>query len=296
MKKSGSLRKLIFLFFLVLACFAVIKTEFKFFFAGYETWEKKEDFPPGRRIVKEFTFVDNADLGNWEEKKLSSGRTKYSIAEYAGKNCVRADSDDSASALYYKTELKFTKDPFLSWDWTPVRFPGRKHPETLDKKKEFDFVAQVYVIFASKFFLKTRAIQYVWAKDAPVGAKAYNPYTSNVRIIVLESGETGEWRHEDRDIRSDYRELFGEELQKDVAAVSFMTDSDSTGDSAEAYYTNIVIGYMEAGHEASLKDMSARSGEKGLISGCINDLMEIFRSCKEALRAFLKDKTDKFFK
>ena len=54
-----------------------------------------------------------------------------------------------------------------------------------------------------------------------------------------------EWKHEERDIEEDYVELFGEKLDKDVVAISFMTDSDSTETASTAYYTDIKIGYLE---------------------------------------------------
>ncbi len=197
------------------------------------------------KVVKEFPLSSGKDLGEWEEKQLCKSRTVYSITEQDGRKCAVAESEGSASALFYKQKLTWERDPFVSWDWKAGKFPDHRTKQSLDKKSEFDFVAQVYVIFAARFFLNMKAIQYVWTKDLPAGTVGHSPYTRNVRLLVLETGETEGWAHEERDIRKDYRELFGEELEKDVAAVSFMTDSDSTESSATAYFSNIKIGYMD---------------------------------------------------
>ena len=197
------------------------------------------------KVIKEFPLSSEKDLGEWEEKQLCKNSTVYSITERDGKKCVVAESENSASALFYRQRLSWERDPFVSWDWKAGKFPEYRTQQSLDKKSDFDFAAQVYVIFAARFFLNMKAIQYAWTKDLPVGTASDSPYTKNVKLLVLESGETEGWVHEERDIRKDYRELFGEELDKDVAAVSFMTDSDSTESSATAYYSNIKISYMD---------------------------------------------------
>ncbi|MDP8298598.1 MAG: DUF3047 domain-containing protein [Candidatus Tantalella remota] len=201
-----------------------------------------------KEIIKNFDFSSASQLKEWEEKNLAEDDTGYETAEYGGKSGVKAESANSASALYFKHRLNRERDPFLSWKWRAGEFPSYGN-EDLGDKDEFDFVAQVYVIFQSKFFLNTKAIQYVWTRDIPEGTVAQSPYTKNVRLLVLESGPSEEWKHEDRDIKSDFEELFGENLEKDVAAVAFMTDSDSTDSEASAFYTDISIGYLGSKEE-----------------------------------------------
>lgn len=246
------------LFLVLLLIVAVVILEF-----GYRTFIKKEEPTAGiqRESVKIFSFSGAADLAEWQEKPVAKGNTDYSIGEYDGKKCVVAESTDSASTLYYKQRLSYGRCPYVSWEWKAVDFPQRTEPENLSKKKEFDFAAQVYVITDAKFFLNAKALQYVWTESIPAGIVVSNPYTEKVKIIVLESGPTEEWKIETRDICKDYREAFGKELEKDIAAVSFMTDSDSTGTSAKACYTNIEIGYL--GKEAD----QAVSDEKKALPG-----------------------------
>jgi len=195
--------------------------------------------------VRSFTFEDAGGLEGWGEKILANDKTEYSIVEHQGSSCVKGSSVDTASTLFIKQKLSCARDIYVSWDWMAEKFPERKDPEALDKKKEFDFVAQVYVVFHARFFLNSKAIQYVWTEELPVGTVCDSPYTKNVKLLVLQSGLSEGWKHEQRDIKKDFRELFGKELEKDVDAVAFMTDADSTGTSAVAYYDNVSLGYVE---------------------------------------------------
>ena len=205
-----------------------------------------------KETVKSFDFSSDKGLKEWDEKVLSKNSTQYSITEYGGKDCVKAVSEDSASTLYFKQELKRARNPVISWDWKAEEFPARKKKEALKKKDEFDFVAQVYVIFYARFFLNAKAIQYVWTENVPEGTTSDSPYTKKVKILVLESGPSEVWVHEERNIREDYKALFGEELDTDVMAISFMTDSDSTASGAVAYFTNIELGYTGSEEEPTV--------------------------------------------
>ena len=234
------MKKLVGLIVLILVIIAALVFVGKAFFA------RVGGGPVGgmHATVKQFLFHSENSIEEWDEKTLSRYKTVYSITEYKGKQCVRAVGENSASTLYFEKKLAYKKRPFVSWDWIVGKFPERKLEETLDRKKEFDFAAQVYVVFYSRFFLNARAIQYVWAEGLPVGKISNSPYTKNVKLMVLESGVSEDWKHEERNIVQDYLDLFGEDLKKDVVAVAFMTDADSTKTSAVAYYGDITLGFL----------------------------------------------------
>lgn len=219
-----------------------------FSFASF--WPTKVPEAAEREVIKKFSF--KRDMDEWTEKLLARVSTDYTLEENDGKDSIKAFSDKSASALYYKSRIPYTRNPFISWDWKVTKFPDWGK-ESLEKKSEFDFGAQVYVILHARYFLNTKAIQYVWTKDIPKGTIKPSPYTENVMLLVLESGGLDEWRHEERDIRKDFKDLFGYDMEKDVGAIAFMTDSDSTGTSAEAYYSDITLGYLEIQGETSME-------------------------------------------
>jgi DUF3047 family protein len=207
----------------------------------------KDDIPMQLETipVKSFLFDSEDVLSEWQEQPLSSKKTTYNVAEYKGKKSVKAESDRSASSILIKETLSHKKMPFVSWDWIVEKFPDRSEPENITSKKEFDFAAQVYVAFHSLLYLDAKVIHYVWAKDLPVGQTAVSPYIGNIRIMVLESGIKENWVHEERNIREDYKKLFGKELKKDVFGVSFMTDADSTDSQAVAYFADLKMGYIK---------------------------------------------------
>jgi len=221
--------------------------------------DKKPPSVGTRETIKSFTFSSPDSLEEWDEKILAKGSSGYSLVELEGEKCVKADSLNSCSALFFKKRLSTKRDIYVSWDWKAEKFPDRKKTETLEKKKEFDFVAQVYVVFYAKFFLNSKAIQYVWTEDVPVGRHTDSPYTKKVQLLGLQSGPSEEWKHEERDIRKDYLDLFGKELDKDIDAVAFMTDSDSTGTTASAYFDNVEIGFLgKATEEPSSSDQAGK--------------------------------------
>ena len=59
-------------------------------------------------------------------------------------------------------------------------------------------------------------------------------------MIAVQSGtdHIGRWMMQSRDVRADYRRLFGEEPGR-VDAVAIMTDTDNTGAAATAWYGDI---------------------------------------------------------
>lgn len=196
------------------------------------------------RTVRKFSFTDPSELDEWEEKKFARNSTEYSLIEFDGRPCVRAYSDNSASALYLKEELSHRGGPFVRWDWKVLKFPERERKETITDRAEFDFAMQFYVVFHARSIFNARAIQYVWTETIPEGTFSDSPFTGNVKVLVLRTGNMGVWKTEERDIAADYLKLFGEELDRDVMAVSFMTDADSVGSTAEALITDIELGYM----------------------------------------------------
>jgi len=98
------------------------------------------------------------------------------------------------------------------------------------------------VIFPGRFFWQTRAINYIWANRLPRGEFAPNTFSGKIMMLAVQSGTSraGEWIQEKRDILADYRRLFGEEL-REIGAIAIMTDTDSTGTEATAWYGDITL-------------------------------------------------------
>ena len=86
------------------------------------------------------------------------------------------------------------------------------------------------------------AINYIWESKVPKGTIVDNAFTDLVKMIVIESGEgeVGHWVEEERNLYEDYKKAFGEEPYL-VNGVAIMTDTDNTGESATAYYGDIIF-------------------------------------------------------
>ena len=201
-------------------------------------------FPPKREaaLIKHFAF-DNADsLKEWSEK-VFKGHVKYTLESSDGISYVHAISDSSCSAMYYDIKLDASKHPHLSWKWRIGAFPQKNGKDDLYSKREDDFAARVYVIFPALFFANSKVLEYVWTRDLPAGTIASSPYSGNIKIVVLESGERAEWAAEERDIYKDYVEAFSAKPQLAIGAIAFMCDSDSTKTKAEAFFGDIKLFY-----------------------------------------------------
>jgi len=224
---------------------------FVFAFALFLFFEKRiplENLIRGKKhdtlsaIIRYFPFSKENSLREWEEKILK-GKVVYVLEKAGDLSYVRAKSDKTASALYYKIKLDAKRCPVISWRWRVDKFPARSLPETIEGKKEEDFAARVYVIFPAAFFTNSKCVEYVWAESLPVGTCGCSGYSKNIRVLVLESGKSDQWCSAERNITEDYVKLFGKKPVLDVGAISFMTDADSTGTCADAVYDEIKVGY-----------------------------------------------------
>ena len=199
-------------------------------------------------IVKFFPFTQENSLKEWEEK-MFKGKVVYKIESSEGLSYVKASSQASASALYYKVRLdaKGARHPVVSWKWNVDKFPVKKGKERLDAKDELDFAARVYVIFPAKFLLNSKVLEYVWAETIAEGTIEASPYSKNIKLIVARSGANPDkkWHDEERDILEDYFKAFGRAPEHDIGAVAFMTNTEHTGTDAVAMYDDIRLGYKE---------------------------------------------------
>lgn len=189
-------------------------------------------------------------------------KTRYQLVQRPVRDdsttVVRAVSDGGAAGLGQEVRLDPRQYPLLTWQWkvSTVLEKGNAREKDGD-----DYPARIYVTFDYDpsnfgFFdrikynalqvlgydqIPTRALNYIWASRVEKGTILQNPFTDWVQMVAVESGSTnvGTWVRERRNIRADYREAFGE-APPPVNGIAIMTDTDNTGESATAYYGDIV--------------------------------------------------------
>ncbi|GFO60428.1 hypothetical protein GMST_27530 [Geomonas silvestris] len=174
------------------------------------------------------------DLSGWTDQPFK-GKTSYTLDN----GHLKAHSVNAGSGLIKKFSADVKQLQKLTWSW---KIDHSLQREDIATKKGDDFAARIYVVFPRTFFWRMRAINYVWAHKLPKGGEAPSPYTSNSRIIAVESGneKAGSWVSEERNVYEDYRRIFGEEPPR-LGGVAIMTDTDDTHDEATAWYGDITL-------------------------------------------------------
>jgi hypothetical protein len=189
------------------------------------------------------------DLSAWEEESFK-GNSQYtfvpaenSMRPNSGEQVLqvlRASTDGQASGLFKEVAIDLNETPYLYWSW---KVKNLFHGNDERSKAGDDYPARVYVVVSGGiFFWNTKAINYVWSSNQVQGSEWNNAYTGNAKMLAVQAGEenVGKWMHERRDVRNDLQQLFGDELTQ-IDAVAVMVDGDNTGQSATAYFGDIIF-------------------------------------------------------
>ena len=185
--------------------------------------------------------------------------TGYTVVKDGETTAIKAVSEASASGLTREIRINLKEYPIVQWQW---KVANTLKKGDVTRKEGDDYPARIYITFeydSSKvgFFDKAKyetvkllygqypplaAINYIWESKAPKGTVVPNPYTDQVKMIVVESGvdRLNQWVSEERNVYEDYKKAFGHEPPP-ISGVAIMTDTDNTGESATAYYGDIVF-------------------------------------------------------
>ena len=183
--------------------------------------------------------------------------TTYRLVKDGDRVAVKAASQASSSGLTKEILIDPKEYPIIQWQW---KVSNVLKGGDVAKKEGDDYPARIYVTFqydsqkvglfgkakyeAAKLiygqYPPLGAINYIWESRAPVGTAVPNPYTDQVQMIVVDSGSTklNTWITEERNVYEDYKRAFGQDPPM-ISGVAIMTDTDNTGESAEAYYGDI---------------------------------------------------------
>ncbi len=197
----------------------------------------------------------------WQHQGLPKveRRNNFEIVDDGGRRVLRVRSSSSASSWLARPTGDSGARPSLQWQWKVSRAVTGSDVET---KQGDDYAARLYVLFdlpASRLSLGDRlklqaartlsgvdvpaaALCYVWGRAQPAGATAWNPYTNRLRMIVVDSGDAlaMQWRTVKRDLRRDWEEAFGGAMPP-ISAIAVGADTDNTGESVEAWFSDIVL-------------------------------------------------------
>lgn len=172
----------------------------------------------------------------WEKQRWGSPAYDFTVVENDGRRVLHlksaGDSSNISKEIRGTVNLKDT--PILEWSWKVVTLPKGGDSR---KKATDDQAAQVYVTWP-RFpeAVRSRIIGYIWDTTAPAGATVKSEKTGTVTYVVVRSGpaDLGKWLTERRDVRADFKRIYGEEPDA-PSVVSIAIDSDDTKSSAESY-------------------------------------------------------------
>lgn len=173
----------------------------------------------------------------WEEHSFV-GNTKYQLIWLDGREAVHAKSSATASGLFRNIRIDLKKTPWLYWRWRVDSIGSDANERS---RAGDDYPARIYVVKKGNLFpWRTRSVNYVWSSNQPVGSSWNSAFTSLSKMVAVQSGgaKTGQWLEQRRNVREDFRQLFGEEVDV-IDVVAIMTDSDNTGAIFSAYYEQI---------------------------------------------------------
>lgn len=190
--------------------------------------------------LREFTFDEEKSLNKWHTMILN-GEVDYTLMRHGNEGYIRAFSEKTCSALYYRIGFRLKDYPVLTWKWRVLQFPDLSAAKT--EKERDDYAARIYLIFPFLNFSSSKFLEYVWTEDIPAGTIINSPYGDNVKLIVARRGKIreGEWVTETYNVYEDYIKAFGKKPNMRVRAIAIMCDADSTKTSAESLFDDIVI-------------------------------------------------------
>lgn len=176
----------------------------------------------------------------WQEKVYNRPVTWAAVGD-AGGTVLHGTSEGTASMLYRDLDFDANAAPLVSWRWRVMRLP-RKGAE--NDHAHDDYGARIYFFFPGWTFLTSYVLEYVWDNETPVGTIKTSPSSGACRLVVVNSGtaDLGKWVSVERNLRDDFTKAFGWAPDRHVGGIGFMTDSDNTSSSAEAYYGPVTIG------------------------------------------------------
>ena len=186
-------------------------------------------------IVVDFSREKDKVPQGWELSE-HEGKADLGLVSDTVGQVLRLRSASSSFAIQKPVDIDLRQTPILAWQWKVAELPkgGNFFASSTD-----DQAAQLVLAFSWRRF-----ITYIWDSTAPAGtmADAPSPALRSVKAVVVRSGETnkGAWITETRNVREDYKRLFGEEAEK-VVGVRIQINSQHTKSQAESFWRSVTF-------------------------------------------------------
>lgn len=191
----------------------------------------------------------------WEVFRVPGKQpTQYSIVQHGGQDAVQAIADASGSILRHHRRIEPQALGHVRFSWN-VPKPAAEANQALTRID--DRPVRVVLAFdgdRSKFSMKNAMLSelslmltgekmpfatmvYTWSRVAQAGEVIANDRTDRIRKLVIDSGEGryDQWLSYERDIRADYRKVFGEEPGA-LLSMAVFTEGERNDGPVQAFY------------------------------------------------------------
>jgi len=161
----------------------------------------------------------------------------YKVSEENGKKFIRADDkEDLSEQIFLNFDWDVKARPRLSWSWRAQTLPENGN-EASDPTN--DSACALYVVIGR---YKGHAIKYVWSTTLPAG-KTVSRRDGKLMVKVLDTGagKIGRWNSHSVDVTSDYKELFGKELDRNPSGIGILTDGNATHKPSACDYADFTV-------------------------------------------------------
>lgn len=145
----------------------------------------------------------------------------YSIKEENQNKYLHADSEGQFVQIFKRGGWSVKYNPYFSWKWRILQHPEGSNAET-DKN---DTAAAIYIVYKKSLF-SVRTVKYVWTQEGTNEYIKQNREDYPQITIRVGNKHVGEWVHEVRNIKQDYKNLFGKDPGKAIA-FGVVSDADS---------------------------------------------------------------------
>jgi hypothetical protein len=198
----------------------------------FETYETGE--PP-----ENWVYVASRDKVVSPKQALEPGE-KFYVAQENGNQFLRLYTQGEAMRFSQRNGYEFDWDlqthPRLQWRWRALKLP-----EDAREDKRNDAGAALYVTFGSDWLGRPKSIKYTYSSSLPVGTiVSFGP----LKVIVVDSAlepRLGEWKTQQRNVVSDYKQVFGGTPPDEPVSITIWSDSDTTNDESEADFDDIKL-------------------------------------------------------
>jgi hypothetical protein len=178
----------------------------------------------------------------WQKQDWGSPKYDFMVVDQDGQRVLHLKSAGDSSNINkdIRGKVHLADTPILEWTWKVATLP--KGADARNAATD-DEAAQLYVAWP-RFPQAVRSliIGYIWDTTAPAGSIFKSQKTGTVTYVVVRSGpaDLGKWVTERRDVREDFKRIYGEEPDN-PGGVSIGIDSDDVKGTAESYVGRIVF-------------------------------------------------------